>query len=503
MRGLLDPQDIDPFAQGLLGMGAALMTPHYQGGGVGPAMMAFPQAQRQALEQQRAREAEMMRRRLYEAQIGQYDAVAQQRRVEAQREQEAIDRQRRIMERLGRGGPGAAQSAAPTGNLQIPDGMNFADASRAQQSGALPMLQSMAGAQPSAAPQGGSPSRMGLFNEYMRFAQAHEQEGDYERGLKYRELAKKSMPELKDQAVVIVKGKPTIRKTYKDGSEEDVTDAAPKADTTLDDFGGTKRLRNNYTGSYDGESIPVTMTEAQIAADKRALEQIEVSRANNRATLRGQDMTDARARELAALTREGMQAERESRTQERRDKEINADVSTLANRLDQAKVPAVGASIRNLNETLAKYTPQDVPGVGYTKNLPLATIMLSPEGKAVKSSISAVANDLMAMYSGLAVTLPEAERRALEEMRDGKFSAQDFYTAWPRVVARYNQVSGNIAAGVQPEAVQRYSSRPGAVNLAPVMPTQGRGKDPAAPFAPGATATPPAGGVIDFSTLKR
>lgn len=146
----------------------------------------------------------------------------------------------------------------------------------------------------------------------------------------------------------------------------------------------------------------------------------------------------------------------------------------FADDLQKNKVPQAGASISQLNETLGKYNSETLPGVGYVKNFGGASFFLSEEGKKVKSQAQAVANDLLAMYSGLAVTLPEAERRQIEQMSSGQFSANDFYNAWPTVVNRYNTIIGNIVAGYPQEAVSTYKSRPGAMNLEPLKPPAGK-----------------------------
>jgi hypothetical protein len=78
------------------------------------------------------------------------------------------------------------------------------------------------------------------------------------------------------------------------------------------------------------------------------------------------------------------------------------------------------------------------------------------------------------MYSGLAVTLPENERRQLEQMTSGQFSAQDLYNAWPTVINRYNSIKGNLVAGTPPDAVDIYKSRPGAMNLEPLKAAKGK-----------------------------
>ena len=60
MAGLLDGYTPDPLAQGLLGLGGALLTPRAMGGGIGPGMQAFAQQAQQAalLKRQMAADAE-------------------------------------------------------------------------------------------------------------------------------------------------------------------------------------------------------------------------------------------------------------------------------------------------------------------------------------------------------------------------------------------------------------------------------------------------------------
>jgi hypothetical protein len=215
---------------------------------------------------------------------------------------------------------------------------------------------------------------------------------------------------------------------------------------------------------------PLTMGQSPESKASTALGYAGVN-----ATLRGQNMADARGRELAQLTAQGQAEERAFRAAAMQSDKTDKGVADLSNRLDQGKVPQVGASIRNLNGVLERYSPETVPGLGLAKNLPAANFFLSDDGKMVKSSAQAVANDLLSMYSGMAVTLPEAERRALESMSSGAFNAKDFYNAWPKIVERYNAVAGNVGAGFNDDVRARYSQRPGAMNLEPVTATKGKG----------------------------
>jgi hypothetical protein len=142
----------------------------------------------------------------------------------------------------------------------------------------------------------------------------------------------------------------------------------------------------------------------------------------------------------------------------------------LGTKLTSNKIPQVGASISMVNDLMGKFlSPKEkggagmaeLPGMGYAKNLPLASMFLSDEGKDMKSAVQRVSNDLLAMYSGLAVTVPESERRALEQMSDGKFSADDFKRGWPSMVARYNAVKNGLIGGFNPKVKQKYTENGG------------------------------------------
>lgn len=144
-------------------------------------------------------------------------------------------------------------------------------------------------------------------------------------------------------------------------------------------------------------------------------------------------------------------------------------VTGFANELQQNKIPALSASLTTANELLRQYEDKDIPGFGVVEGAGMIPNALrGEEAKRVRSAAQAVSNDLLNLYSGLAVTLPESERRELEEMRGGNFTSQDFKNAWPRIVNRYNSVTGNLKAGASAEVLREYQSRPGAMKLDPI-----------------------------------
>lgn len=182
-----------------------------------------------------------------------------------------------------------------------------------------------------------------------------------------------------------------------------------------------------------------------------------------------------------------IQGQQDQRDQARDDR-LDRGVMQFSNELQQNKLPSLTASITKANEALKQFEGQpDIPGIGLGEGSDMVPNWMRTEaGKNVRSALKAVSNDLLNLYSGMAVTLPEAERRELEEMKNGAFNEADFKNAWPRIVNRYNSVIGNMAAGAPPEVLERYRSRPGALKLEPLVPAFG-GTVSQVPNVPGQT----------------
>lgn len=196
---------------------------------------------------------------------------------------------------------------------------------------------------------------------------------------------------------------------------------------------------------------------AETQRHNQAMERLNANNAQMNQWLRSQGI------ELQRLNRENADRDRRDRA-----------VTSFANELQQNKLPGLSASITAANDLMRKYEQTDIPGLGLVSgSSKVPNMFRSEEANNVRSTLQAVSNDLLNLYSGLAVTLPEAERRELEEMRGGNFSSQDFKNSWPRVVARYNSVVGNLRAGANADVLKEYQSRPGAMRLDPVRPAFG------------------------------
>lgn len=110
--GLLDNNYApDPLAQGLLGLGSALMTPRQLGGGLMAGANAFNQGAMQAQMMRRQMAQDALRAKLIDAQLLETQAAGEQRRAtlaaaedERRRLREIQERQAGILGRIGAGG---------------------------------------------------------------------------------------------------------------------------------------------------------------------------------------------------------------------------------------------------------------------------------------------------------------------------------------------------------------------------------------------------------------
>ena len=100
------------------------------------------------------------------------------------------------------------------------------------------------------------------------------------------------------------------------------------------------------------------------------------------------------------------------------------------------------AGTRRLNDQLGLYAQKGakgIPGVGYGSDisimgLDVSGLAMGEEGKANRSMVKNVANELLRLASGQAVTVNEAQRQQLSNMASGNYSERDFLNAWENVI---------------------------------------------------------------------
>ena len=177
---------------------------------------------------------------------------------------------------------------------------------------------------------------------------------------------------------------------------------------------------------------------------------------------------------------------------EKENREIETQISRTAERMKD--VMPVWTSAQQLNNILSQFTPQNVPGVGYLKNTDIGKFFLTTSGKDVASSIKLFGNSVLKAMSGAAVTAPEEIRQMAAQMADGRFSAEDFYVAWPKMSEWVNDQIRLSTAGLTPKAKERFIERTG-LKLDPITPRfvfeKGALRDTSAAQASSAPPPPP------------
>jgi hypothetical protein len=157
----------------------------------------------------------------------------------------------------------------------------------------------------------------------------------------------------------------------------------------------------------------------------------------------------------------------DAQQREREEREIEGQIGKTSDRMKD--VMPVWTSANQLNGILSRYKPDEVPGLGYAKNTDIGKAFLTPEGKDVSSSIKLFGNSVLKAMSGAAVTAPEEIRQMAAQMADGRFSAQDFYIAWPKMAEWVNSQVQLGTAGLTPKAKERFIDRTG-IKIDPIKP---------------------------------
>lgn len=192
---------------------------------------------------------------------------------------------------------------------------------------------------------------------------------------------------------------------------------------------------------------------------------------------RGQDMTDARSRELAGAARENAAALREEKVTERKasadDKAAERKtqgqdkaVAKFSTELQKEGIPDIEAALAGAEAVFAKYTSKDgklgdVPGIGRAANALPDALVFGDEGTDVRQSLSAVSNLVLSARSGAAVTDQELRRLARELSIGVGKSPEQTKAAYAKFRARFELVKANLSAGVSDDVKGEYEARGG------------------------------------------
>lgn len=213
-----------------------------------------------------------------------------------------------------------------------------------------------------------------------------------------------------------------------------------------------------------------TLAQSADTARERIAAQRQAQELQNQLKLMGlqiqQQGLDLRAQNMALARGQHDQA-----AADRKDKLLGEGTANLSKRADE--YVNLVAGVRELNNRLGQYVPQgkSIPGVGYGSDVgvlgvDVSGLMMGEEGKANRSMVKNVANELLRAASGQAVTLNEYERQTLSNMASGRFSEKDFLNAYENVILpKVNEAVSNIGGGFSQEVKDRYRTQGGKVDF--------------------------------------
>lgn len=185
-------------------------------------------------------------------------------------------------------------------------------------------------------------------------------------------------------------------------------------------------------------------TNARVAAEGAA---------NRAVTVRGQNLTDARARDLNVITKT-------DKAEARKAADTDKAVTKFSDTLQKEGIPDLETAVAGAEGEIAKYKPGEVPGVGPAKNVAPDWLM-SKEGKGVRQALAQVRNIVLSARSGAAVTDQEL-RRLVEELGTGVGKTEDdLRNGLAAIRARVEAIKENAAAGVSDDVLKTYTERGG------------------------------------------
>lgn len=185
-------------------------------------------------------------------------------------------------------------------------------------------------------------------------------------------------------------------------------------------------------------------TNARVAAEGAA---------NRAVTRRGQDLVDARQRDLNTITKEEKEAQRIK-------EKTDSAVTKYSDTLQKNEIPAFENALQTMEAEFAKYKEGSAPGVGRGAGL-LPDWIQGTEAESLRNAIAAVQNIQIKARSGSAVSGSELARNVQELGTGGFRDEATLRKAMQRVRDTFEKVKANTAAGVTDDVKNEYEARGG------------------------------------------
>ena len=301
-----------------------------------------------------------------------------------------------------------------------------------------------------------------LLEQFQQRAQANQKEQAYRAA-----LSQAQTPEDQEKVAIQFGGPEAVMKSM----DRKATIAASREgqQATLEQRRQAAEDRLGQQTQYANMMHEWRMAQAKTAEEKAAADAAYRAQVLGFQQQNAQTMAELRRMGLT-IQQQGQALQQERQAQQQREAEEKAIEGQIGKTADRMKdVQPVWTAAQQLNAIMTRYTPENIPGIGYLKNTDVGKIALSQEGKDVSSSAKLLGNSILKAMSGSAVTAPEEIRQMAAMMADGRFSSQDFYTAWPKISEWVNDQVKLSTAGLTPKARERFIERTG-LKLDPLKP---------------------------------
>ncbi|MCW1958312.1 MAG: hypothetical protein KIH64_007160 [Mycobacterium sp.] len=214
----------------------------------------------------------------------------------------------------------------------------------------------------------------------------------------------------------------------------------------------------NTGGATDTLAVDPLTGRATVTGSVRNTQSPD-SIASTATAVRGQNMADARARELAQQQRETTAQTRADKAAEKKAQADERSVTKYAATLQKEGIPEVEQALASAENLVGNYA-EDIPGYGRAAGA-LPSWALGDEGNNVRQAVAAVRNIVLSARSGAAVTDQEL-RRLTEELGAGALQSEEALRQGLRKFRqRFEAVKANAAAGVGDDVKDAYEANGG------------------------------------------
>lgn len=144
-------------------------------------------------------------------------------------------------------------------------------------------------------------------------------------------------------------------------------------------------------------------------------------------------------------------------------KAVEQEIRQYSTKMDSSGLTELQKAIQNFRDLTKPYQDRGeaVPGMGRSSGMPLANAFQGKDAQDIQGALMAIKNGIMRARSGLAVTVPEAERLASELEQSVLHSEDQRMGALNRIESLVGDRAANMQTILSPAALEEYTKRRG------------------------------------------